>query len=141
MKCLKMGKKRRRRICVVLRIAANLSKSRFSMMELKSLARFLIRNLYIKKLNLSLSGTSLASKSMTFIRVDIRYPMATLIARNCNLSNLVKIVLVLLNRKIWQPYSIDSLNIERYKLSRRCGCELYQIPESEVRMSKQNLYV
>jgi len=30
--------------------------------------------------------------------------MATLTARNCNLSSLVKIVLVLLNRKNWQLY-------------------------------------
>jgi len=89
---------------VFLWIAANLSKSKLSITGLNSLARLLIKSLRVSKLNLSLSGTSLASKSMTLIGVDIRYLMATLTARNCNLSSLVKIILVLLNQKIWQPY-------------------------------------
>jgi len=87
----------KRRICirVLLQTVASLSKSKLSMTGLNSLARLLIRNLRVKKLNLSLRGTSLASNSITLIGVDIRYPIATLIARNFSLSNLMKIDLVL----------------------------------------------
>jgi len=36
---------------------------------------------------------------------------------------------------MWQLYSIDPLNMERYNLRRRCGCEPHQVPAREMRMS------
>jgi len=53
----------------------------------------------------------------------------------CSLSNLINIDLILWNRKIWQPYFIDPLNIERYKLISRWRCESHHIPDSDVIIS------
>jgi len=56
--------------------------------------------------------------------MGVDMPIATLIARYCNLSILEKIDLFLCSLNIWQPYSIAPLNTERYRLSSMLECEM-----------------
>jgi len=81
MYCLTIGRDLRRLMRSILLVDDILILSMLSITGLNFLAKLLVRNFRISRINLNLRGTSLDSNNITLMGVEIRQPMAILIAR------------------------------------------------------------